>query len=207
MDQKADGRAGNGHAKTQEGKAAEPDDTFPLYYVGPCAGRRVRTIDEPVTHDHGVEEVKLVRYEAARRALAEARRVDEVRDIRDKAKAMQVYAQQAKDRSLIDAATELRLRAEIRARELLAEMDKNKGGGEPGVGRRGNNAVASSDHIPPPKLADLGVSKSQSSRWQRLAALAPAEQEEAIATAKVKATDGIDRAGRAKQSSGERNDR
>jgi N6-adenosine-specific RNA methylase IME4 len=129
----------------------------------------------------------LVRYNEAKRALAEAVRVDEAKSIRDKAVAMQVYAKQAKDRSLIEDATEIRMRAERRAGELLAEMEKNKGAVRGKTGRKGKPVL---DLVP--KLSDLGVSKTQSSRWQRFAALDEETFESRVIAARKKALNGLD---------------
>jgi hypothetical protein len=106
----------------------------------------------------------LSRFDAARFALSEARRVDEVKEIRDKAAAMQEYARQAKDTQLLQDATEIRLRAERRAGELLADAP------DAPVGRKkiGSGSQPISDV---PTLSDLGVTKTQSSKWQKLAAL------------------------------------
>src|SRR5215831_17134485 len=87
---------------------------------------------------HGAEQ--LIRYDAACRALAEARSVDEVKDIRDQAIAMACYARQAKNRDLEADAVELRMRATRRLDEMRqaqkATVGLNKGGGDHRVGKK-----------------------------------------------------------------------
>ena len=74
----------------------------------------------------------LVRYEAARAALAEARQVDEVLGVRRASEQMKLYARQAKDKTLLADATEIQLRAE---RKLGVMIQSAKETGQLGVGR------------------------------------------------------------------------
>jgi hypothetical protein len=56
---------------------------------------------------------ELIRYDAMCRAIAEAHAVDEVKDIRDKARALEMYAHQAQNTEAERQAAEIRFRAEV----------------------------------------------------------------------------------------------
>lgn len=120
----------------------------------------------------------LTKYDAARYALQAASSVDEVKDIRDKAEAMAAYARQAKDTELVEWATEIKVRAERRAGQMLAEMPKAKGGEH--YKTTGNTIVP----VVNKTLADIGISKNESARWQKLAAVSEDQFEHAVAAAK-----------------------
>ena len=136
---------------------------------------------------------QLDKYDAAVHALAEAKRIDDVKSIRDKAVALKVYARQAKDRRLIESAAAIQLRAERRAGELLLQSEKNKGsrghGRPPRLGGRRQRPPKKDET---PKLADLGISKSQSSNWQDLARLDTGTFETHVAEAQGKARRSLD---------------
>lgn len=115
----------------------------------------------------------LIKYEAACRALAEAKAVDEVKDLRDKADAMRIYAMQAKNKSLEIDAAEIRIRAERRLGEMIAAQKAGDGlnkGGNPSLTSRDQREVA-------PTLKAVGISHDLSSRAQKLAAVPAAEFE------------------------------
>jgi hypothetical protein len=101
----------------------------------------------------------LVRYDAMCRAIAEAHAVDEVKDVRDKARAIEMYARQAQNTEAERQAIEIRLRAERKCGELLAGDMERAGRGRP--------AKMSDDTT----LSDLHISRDQSSQWQRLAGI------------------------------------
>jgi hypothetical protein len=102
---------------------------------------------------------QLVRYDAARNALAECARVDEAKDIRDKALALAAYARQAQDTDMIRWATEIQRRAERKTGELSAQLPK----------AQGRRDTSSGEPTKYNALADVGISKQTASEWERLA--------------------------------------
>ena len=126
---------------------------------------------------------ELIHYDSARRELEAACRIDEVKSIRDKATAMQEYARQAKDGQLIEWATDIRLRAERKAGQLLTEMAE--------TGERAGRGHPVNSNAPLP-LKDLGASKIQFHRWQKLGRLDDDVFEARVAAAKKQAGAAID---------------
>lgn len=115
----------------------------------------------------------LLHYEAMRAEIAACHKMDEIRQIRDKAIALQLYARQAKDTGLEKQVREIRVRAERRAGQLLAVTPRAKGGRRPRDKTRKQAGA--------PTLKDVGIAPNESSTWQRLAAMPEADFERDLA--------------------------
>ncbi len=131
------------------------------------------------------EDFGLVRWDAMKTAVAECHSVDEITQIRNQAEAYRYALKQAKESpEVIRKAEEIKLRAERRAGELLKEGDIQRGGGF-----RGNqhNEVKSKVTT----LADIGVTRDQSSKWQKIADIPEEKFENYLAVEKELTTSGI----------------
>ena len=87
------------------------------YYQDEAVTMRVETSD-----DAKEPTMNLVKYDAACRAIAAAKSVDEVVLIRDKAQAIAAAARIAKNHGMEIDAAEIRIRAERRLGEMIAEQ-------------------------------------------------------------------------------------
>lgn len=101
---------------------------------------------------------ELVRYNAMCTAIAEAKRVDEVRDIRDKAEALRINAKQAKNREAEIDYAEVRIRAERRVGELMQAQRDTIGLANGGDAARSARGLAAPELRP--TLADAGTDKT-----------------------------------------------
>jgi N6-adenosine-specific RNA methylase IME4 len=122
----------------------------------------------------------LVRYDAACRALAEARSVDEVKDIRDQAVAIVAYARQAKNRDLEADAIEIRMRA-TRRLDQLRQAQKETVGLNKGV-RWVGDKPSEDDR---PTLASQGIDKNLAQQARVLGAMDDAAFERKVADARA----------------------
>jgi N6-adenosine-specific RNA methylase IME4 len=127
---------------------------------------------------------QLTRYDAACRALAAVRSVDEVKDIRDKAVAMAAYARQAKNRDLEADAVEIRMRA-TRRLDQLRQAQKDTIGLS--AGTRGSR-VKGARVDDKPTLASQGIDKNLAQQARVLGAMDEAAFERKVTEARESAS-------------------
>jgi N6-adenosine-specific RNA methylase IME4 len=123
---------------------------------------------------------RLTRYDAACRALAEAKSIDEAKEIRDQAIAMAAYARQAKNRDLEADALEIRLRATRRLDQLRQAQKATIGLNE--GGRPSKTGVSETPVLP--TLASQGIDKNLAKQARVLGALSDQQFETAVADAR-----------------------
>lgn len=128
------------------------------------------------TRDDAAHGLRLV--EQAKTLLLQATTLHEVKEIRDKAAAIQSYMKQASESlEAQNAAAEVKIRAERRAGELLAEMPKHNG--RP---KRSHDEIVSQS----PSFSEIGIDHNQAHRWQTIASLPEPEFEEHIEESKAR---------------------
>jgi N6-adenosine-specific RNA methylase IME4 len=113
----------------------------------------------------------LVKYDAARLALQVAHSIDEVAGIRDEFAARAAAAKIARDHDLVYWAKEIVLRAERKAGTMLADGVPHQGGRP----KKGNGGM----------LPRLKITRDESKRWQRAAAVPEKEFEKYLTDTKA----------------------
>lgn len=128
----------------------------------------------PANEEHALTE--LIVWNDAIKAIEEARTIDEIKDVRDKAEALRLYSKQAGETLEVqNAIAEIKIRAERKAGDLLDEMERST------VGDNQHTAGSNTVLLPnKPTLADIGITKTQSSRWQKVASMPEKEFEEHV---------------------------
>lgn len=114
-------------------------------------------------------------YSQAKQALAEYKTVDEVKDYRDKAMAVEIYAKQANDMELEWDAARARVRAERKCGELLGQLEKARGGD-----RKSTSAPEEIDSEYKQACVRAKLNKNQAANFQKLAAVPEEEFEKAV---------------------------
>jgi hypothetical protein len=133
----------------------------------------------------------LVVYDRMCSAIAECHRVDEVKELHNKARALEIYAKQAQNLDAEQRAREIRLRAERRTGELLKELARAtpaQAGSTGGHAKAGRVAPASVAAASPYReaLQQAQIPERTAQRYQTLAAVPAPAFEQALANHEIK---------------------
>ena len=120
----------------------------------------------------------LIKYDAACHAIAEAKAVDEVKLIIDKARAIAAAARIAKNHGMEIDAAEIRIRAERRLGEMIGEQKRTVG---LNTGAMGIGKSVLPDQKGTLPLAAVGIDWKLSSRSQAIAAIPQRDFENTLA--------------------------
>ena len=119
---------------------------------------------------------ELVRYDAACKALAEAKTIDEAKEIRDQAVAMAAYARQAKNRELEADAIEIRMRATRRLDQMRVAQKESVG--------LNRGAAVPTRVDEKPTLASQGIDKNLAHQARQLGSMSDEKFESVVADAR-----------------------
>jgi len=127
---------------------------------------------------------ELIKLNKARQALMEAKTLQEIREIKDIAKAVKAYAQAKKlGVEMINDATEIELRAEREMGKLIQQ--KQEAGELAKHGDfQGNQWLVPDRNEPKSTLSEIGISKKESMNSKRLAAIPEEKFEQKISELK-----------------------
>jgi hypothetical protein len=128
----------------------------------------------------------MVLYNRMCKAIVECHRIDEIKDIRDKAIALEKYSQQAKNKENERMAREIRLRAERKCGEISAELPVDSGGGDrKSLRYRSPRSGGSDIETKSTILERNGINSRRASEWERSAKIPEKEFEEKLKDPKV----------------------
>jgi len=127
--------------------------------------------------------------ESAQRQLSEIKSIDEGVDYLSKAKALEAYAKATKqDAEIVRMVQEQKLRSMRILGQLLKDTELN--GGSKGIIQKGMDLPGGTKQLPPgesdpkPRLSDFGITKNESSAYQKIAIIPDDVFEKEINTAK-----------------------
>jgi hypothetical protein len=120
---------------------------------------------------------QLVNYDAMCIAINAAYEIDEVKEIRDKATALELYMRQIGNTESEDRCYQIRMRAQRKAGEISKNLEKAQGA-------RRDIATSPGNREKSKILADAGIPSQRASEWERLSEVSDDQFEAAFATNK-----------------------